>query len=311
MSTTPTPPAGSAPTVPARCPVKKASFWRYLILGQSKSDEIAVFHHSNLFYWWPVWLFGYIMAGLTYWGDMKLAVVPEGTVAQANTTVILDEEKGVSEKRNILLLPKDAALPETRTGDGGVALMQPKYYVAQDKGWGTLFLVILLLTIIITNITLRGLWSFLVLIVLIMASLLITAAGWWDEILGRLGQLAVYINLGGYLLLSTVLLVFWFVNFFIFDRQTYMVFTPGQVRLCLEIGGGETVYDTTGMVVQKQRGDLFRHWILGFGSGDLVIRPVAVANPIEMTNVLRVARVVRTIELMIKEKVFLSDKSKP
>ena len=42
-----------------------------------------------------------------------------------------------------------------------------------------------------------------------------------------------------------------------FDRQVYMVFTPGQMRVCLEIGDAETAYDTAGMTIQKQRSDLF------------------------------------------------------
>ena len=83
----------------------------------------------------------------------------------------------------------------------------------------------------------------------------------------------MHINFSGYLVISLFLFAVWTFNFFLFDRQTYLIFTPGQVRARVEIGGGETVYDTTGMTVQKQRGDLFRHLILGFGSGDLVVRP--------------------------------------
>ena len=33
------------------------------------------------------------------------------------------------------------------------------------------------------------------------------------------------------------------------------------------IGSGEVAYDTVGMAVAKRRSDLFRHWILGLGSG--------------------------------------------
>lgn len=308
MSTNPPPPnSGPEPATPARPHDKKVSFYRYLFFGQSKADELAVYHHSSLFYWWPVWFFGFIMAGITYYEDMKLAVVPNGTEARA--VVLVHKEDGTTEERNALIFPKGADLPQAATGDGSSTVMQPRYYVAQEKGWGSLFLVVLLLTILITNVSLRGLWSFLVLIFLIMLALLATAAGWWDIILARLGQLAVFINLGGYFLLSLVLFIFWFITVFILDRQTYMIFTPGQVRLCVEIGGGETVYDTLGMVVQKQRGDLFRHWILGFGSGDLVIRPKGVSNPIELTNVLGVWKVVRIIENMVKERVVLSDKS--
>ena len=66
--------------------------------------------------------------------------------------------------------------------------------------------------------------------------------------------------------------VAWLLTVTVFDKQVYMVFTPGQLRVCLEIGGGETAYDTMGMVVQKQRDDIFRHWVLGLGSGDLIVR---------------------------------------
>lgn len=311
MSTDPVPAAPAtpaAPPAPTRPQSRKASLWRYIFFGQSKTDELAVYHHSTLYYWWPVWLFGFIMAGITYFGGMKLAIVPDKTEALPKQKVILNDKEVT---RNILLLPEGAELPTTATAEGGETFMQPTYYVAKSKGWGTVFVVILLIVTFITNVTLRGLWSFLVLIVLVMVSLLATAAGWWEGILARLGQMAVYLNLGGYLLISLVLFTLWALHLFIFDRQTYMIFTPGQVRLCLEIGGGETVYDTSGMVVQKERGDLFRHWVLGFGSGDLIIRPMGVANPINLTNVLHVGRVVRAIELMVKERVILSEGTKP
>jgi hypothetical protein len=51
---------------------------------------------------------------------------------------------------------------------------------------------------------------------------------------------------------------------------------------------------------------MFRHWILGFGSGDLIIKPVGVTNPIEFPNVLLVTPLVTKIERMIKEKVIVS-----
>jgi len=84
-----------------------------------------------------------------------------------------------------------------------------------------------------------------------------------------------------------------------------MVFTPARCAFRVEIGGEETVYDTSGMVVAKQRSDMFRHWILGFGSGDLIIKPAGVAHPIEFSNVMNVSSMVAKIETMIKEKVIL------
>ena len=63
---------------------------------------------------------------------------------------------------------------------------------------------------------------------------------------------------------------------------------------------GEIVYDATGLVFQKQRSDLFRHWILGFGSGDLIIRPGGGKDPIDLPNVLFVGSKVREIEELIR-----------
>src|SRR5262245_43584131 len=58
--------------------------------GQVRPDEIVVFHHSNLFYWWPVWFFGFIFAALTYFGDGHMAVVPPHTQAVKARTAVVD-----------------------------------------------------------------------------------------------------------------------------------------------------------------------------------------------------------------------------
>ena len=82
----------------------------------------------------------------------------------------------------------------------------------------------------------------------------------------------------------------------------YMVFTPGQFKVCTEIGGGEKVFDTIGMKLEKRRSDLFRHWILGLGSGDLIVKTTgAQAHQFEMDNVLFVGRKVQQIEEMIRK----------
>ena len=125
--------------------------------------------------------------------------------------------------------------------------------MSRHKGLGTLFMAVLLLVIIITNVTMRGLWSVFVILVLIMLTIIFYLAGWWDVILQNVRILAIHINMSGYLLMSIVLFAAWAINFFLMDRQMYMTFTPGQVRARLTIGGGETVYGTTGMSVQKER----------------------------------------------------------
>lgn len=279
----------------------------------ASQEEFAVYHHSTLFYWWPVWFFGYVMAALTLLGDWHMAIVPGGT-KPAQATHGEAEFKGAKAEtkdnkvdltgRNIIVLPEKAEHLKHKTGD--VEIIAPYRLVSPRKGMGTLYLIILLIVILITNVHFRGLWSVFMLLLIVMLSILFAVAGWWESILSGVGLLVIHLNMGGYIVLSSGVLIMWLVTFFFFDRQIYMIFTPGQVRVRLEIGGEETVYDTTGMVVLKQRSDLFRHWILGFGSGDLIVRPVSLAKDIEMPNVLSVGRVVRKIEDMVREKVVLA-----
>jgi hypothetical protein len=143
----------------------------------------------------------------------------------------------------------------------------------------------------------------IVLVVIVAFSIIFALLNWWEPILKQLSILDIRINFEGYLLISTVLFVLWCVVFFFFDTQIYMVFTPGQLRVRQEIGDAETSYDTTGMTVQKQRSDLFRHWILGLGSGDLVVQTAgAQAHHFEMPNVLFIGRKVDQIQRMLASR---------
>jgi len=278
--------------------------------GMKASDRIVVFRHSNLFYWWPIWFLGFIFAGFTYFDDKHLAVVPGKTIAAEERTVDVDG-KGKMEKRNVLILAEGKKLWYQLDEDGNREIVQPEIFISDYKTLGSIYVIILLIVITITGITIRGLWTVFIFVLLTMLTFIFAAAGWWEIIFRKLGQLSIHINMGGYLLISTVLLILWVINFAFFDRQTYMVFTPGQVRVRTEIGGEETVYDTTGMAVMKQRNDLFRHWILGFGSGDLVIKPVGLPNPIEFPNVMFVGSKVVSIETMVKEKVIVRARQEP
>lgn len=301
----PTP--GPSPAATARNrQQQQVKLWQAFFLGMTKPGELPVYHHSNLFYWWPVWLLGFVFAGVTWFGNMRMGLTPEGTQAAENRQVEVESGKPL-ETRSVFILKDKEKLVTRKNIHGDDEIFQPTIYMARHKWMGTMFTIVLLIVILITNITLRGLWSVFVLVVLVALSVIFAAAGWWEIILVRLGQLAIYINLGGYFTLAAILFVFWCVNFFIFDRQTYMIFTPGQVRVRLEIGGGEIVYDTAGMVVHKERSDLFRHWVLGFGSGDLVIRPAGLGHALHLPNVLRVGKKVQQINEMVREKSVVTD----
>jgi len=125
----------------------------------------------------------------------------------------------------------------------------------------------------------------------------------WGPILELLGFLDIRINAGGYLFISLSLLLVWVITVVFFDRQIYIVFTPGQFKVCTEIGGGEKVFDTMGMKMEKQRSNLFLHWVLGLGSGDLIVRTAgAAAEHFDLQNVLFISHKVKMIEEMLQKR---------
>jgi hypothetical protein len=82
-----------------------------------------------------------------------------------------------------------------------------------------------------------------------------------------------------------------------------MIFTRGQLRVRKALSQGETVYDTRGMVVQRHRDDLFRHWLLGFGSGDLTVRTGgSTPEQLQWPNVLGIAGKLKLINTMLQER---------
>lgn len=277
MSTTTPAPAGIRPSPPTQ-------------------REIRIVSHSSLFYWWPVWAVGFIMSAISAFSPYRMALVPEGTVAEKQRTV---EGHGT---RDVLVVPGGQGrqlVTDEKTGNP----VQPTLHMARSKNLGVLFCTILLLVVAITNIPLRGLWSVIVIVFVVFLSIIFAILGWWANIVDYLDILDIRINLGGYLFFSVVLFILWLVIFAFFDRQIYMIFTPGQLRVRLEIGEGETAYDTQGMTIQKLRSDLFRHWILGLGSGDLIVRTTgAQAHTFDLPNVLFLGRRVKEIEEMLRTR---------
>lgn len=256
-------------------------------------QEIRVYSHSSLFYWWPVWAVGFLMAILTLMGGHVMAIVPNRTKIEAGRSV-----PGQEGEREILVLPKGAKVPRNAEG----AIVDPHLHVATSKDLGVVFATVLLVIIFISNVPLRGLWSLAVVLFIILMVVSFALFGLWDPILEKFSLLDVRINAGGYLFISTVLFTIWALTVFVFDHRTYLIVTPGQVRLCLAVGQGETAYDTTGMTFQKQQNDLFRHWIVGLGAGDLLIHRSTTNQEIDMPNVLFIGKKVKQIEQLIKER---------
>lgn len=136
---------------------------------------------------------------------------------------------------------------------------------------GVLFTFTFLLVIVMTHGKVRGIASLTVIISMVAVVLFLAYVDWWDDIFRVMGKLAIFMNLGFYVLFSTAIFAVWGLAVFFFDRLDYWEFRPGQAIHHTVLGGGEDAYDTRGMVVEKLRDDLFRHWILGMGSGDLHI----------------------------------------
>lgn len=140
-----------------------------------------------------------------------------------------------------------------------------------SRNLGVLFTMTFLLVIIITHLAVRGIASITVIITLIAITLFFAWMGWWERVFQVMGSLAIFMNLGFYLFFSTAVFLTWFAAVFAFDRLEVWKFRPGQMVHETILGTGEQTYDARGIVVEKLRSDLFRHWILGLGSGDLHI----------------------------------------
>ena len=259
--------------------------------------EITLVSHSMLFYWWPIWLLGVSMALVTYFEDHRLAILPSGSVV----TVSEKDEKATT-YRVAVSNPPTKSLDQATAASGDE---QPFPTRISNKAWmGPVFCVVLLLTVVITNVPLRGLWSFLVLLMLVVIALLITIVpNGWDRLLRAVGGLHIYINMAGYLFIAAVVFILWAVSVFVFDQRTYIKISPGQVQVCEHVGAAIRNFDTMGLSFEKQRDDLFRHWLLGFFSGDLIVRTAgAEKETIRLPNVLWIGWRLEEVQNLLREK---------
>ena len=216
------------------------------------AQELRVYSHSTFFYWWPVWMTGYIMALITYLDGQKVTI-----------------------------------------GDSQV-------WVHRSKNLGVLFTLIFFLVILITNISLRGMASVVAILGAAFGALLLAYFGWWEDMLNWAGKVSIYMNMGFYVFFSTLVFFVWAFSVFVYDRLSYWRVTPGQLTHDAVIGGSQKSYDTRGMVFEKRRQDLFRHWVLGLGSGDIEISTTgARRETVNIPNVLFVDSKVQRIQKMI------------
>lgn len=260
--------------------------------AKEKVSYIVVYGHSNLLYWWPVWLVSFILAGVTYMEGGQMAIVPKDTEVRHDVPIN-------GEPRDVLIAPPNQHFADV--GEGRPTL--PGMTVSRNNNLGVLFVATLLIVALASTILFRGLVSLVAIVVLIALVVTFALFGWWNDILLFLGGLDIRMNAAGYLAVAIPLFIAWVLVICVYDRQHYIVFDQGQIRYVQEVGDSEVVIQSEGAVVEKKRNDVFRHWLLGLGTGDLVIRTGGGhGQAIELENVINITRKLVIVNQMVKEK---------
>lgn len=217
--------------------------------------EMRIYSHSSLFYWWPIWAFGFVFAALT---------------------AIYGERVTIGEN---------------------------EYLMHSTKYIGVIYAVVILLTVLLTNVSMRGMTSFVVILVIALVGVTLAWMNWLDDLVAYVPYLGIHMNLGFYVFMSTSVFILWCLTFFLFDRTSFWRIRPGQMTYEKMIGDAEKSYDTRGLVFEKHLEDYPKHLMLGLGMGDLHISTSgARAEEIYIPNVFLVDRKVRAIQRLIAVK---------
>ncbi len=267
-----------------------------LLTRDGRQQEVVIVSHSPFFYWWPLWAVGFLMAAWTYQSGHQVAFVPPGTIISREATV-----EGLDKPRDILVTPAGQSLPVTSPYGSDSAL--PRLTMTTSNNPGIIWALTLCALVVVTHIELRGVWSVIAVMAFALITIILAVTNLWDMMFAAFRVLDIHISAAGYLAISLFMFALWLFTFLLYDRKQYMVFSRGQLRVRRAIGTGEMVFDTRGMVVEKQRDALFRHWLLGFGSGDLIVNTSGTnARQFLMPNVVGITRKLALINTMLQER---------
>jgi hypothetical protein len=258
----------------------------------ARDPVVRVVSHTGLVYWWPVWLVGFILSGLTFLDSGRMAIVPAGT-----------KVKAVGDKVYELTVPDhpSSSLVQAAEATAGGQRAFP-VRASGNRDYGMVYIVVLLVVIFGSNVPLRGLWTVVAILSVIVLTGVLAYFDVWGWILETCWGLHIELTLAAYLVPSVVLLVLWLVTVFGLDQLHYVLFTTGQFTVCEGIGQARDVHDMTRVTVRKRRSDLLRHWILGLGAGDLVISVPNQNREILMCDVLFVDSKIRQIAELMKTR---------
>ncbi len=217
--------------------------------------QVIVYGHSGLFYWWPLWTAGYVMALLTW--------------LHHDQVVIGSKPEWFHPRRNL----------------------------------GVIYTLLLLLLILVTSTTIKGMKAALIIATLAFLALLFAHLNWWDAILGWLSGQSISMSFGFYIFFSSLLFLIWLISVFGIDHLSFWRFRPGQITHEYLGGVVDKSYDTDNMILLKRQDDLFRHWVIGLGSGDLHMQTMG-GRGVEMNvaNVLFVIGKISRIQRLIATK---------
>ena len=178
--------------------------------------------------------------------------------------------------------------------------MRLNEYLHPSTNLGIAWVFTLAIVLIFTNFSFRGSASLGVVIVAVLLSVIFALAGWWDSIFAGISSFSIHMNMGFYAWSSTAVFLLWLYAYAIHKRFNYYRVKPGQISKMRLVGEGEMNYDTRGAVLEKHREDIFRHWILGLGSGDVTISTSgARSDEIHIKNVLFIDRKIKAIRKLI------------
>ena len=266
------------------------------VVPGDRRQEVVIISHSPFFYWWPLWAIGFLMAAITYFSGHYVAFIPPGTEVRRDAKV-----EGVDGPRDVLVTPQGQPLPVT--SPNGDKSRLPRLTMTASNNPGIIWALTLCMLVVVTHIELRGVWSVLAMVGIALVSVILAVFGLWDLLFAAFLVLDIHISAAGYLAISLFMLILWLITFLLYDRREYMIFTRGQLRVKQAVGTGEVVFDTRGMVIEKKRDALFRHWLLGFGSGDLVVNTSGTnTRQFQMPNVLGINYKIALIHTMLQER---------
>jgi hypothetical protein len=223
-----------------------------------KAADLRIYQHSNLVYWWVVWVYGFVCAAATYLSGIGVKELAVGTGSA---------DKGI--------------------------LFHPSPWL------GLSFIGLMLFVVVFSNVRARGVYSIVLLLLTGVAIWGVQKIPGIQTAYGWVNLLRVHLNLAFYLTFSVLLMTVWFFIIFLVDRFTWWRFSPGQVIEEHRVGQATGhAFNTEGMIIQRLPDDLFRHRVLGFGTGDFVVKPAS-GDTFEIHNVWRANSKQRQLEDMI------------